>query len=292
MDLLEVRNLNKHYKQFDLKNISFSIPAGYIMGYVGQNGAGKTTTISIITGVIHEDSGTITIDGRTIKEDSIRYKDSIGYIADDCFFSANFTIADICNTFADFYPSFSKQKFMNYINQWNLPQKKQIKEFSRGMKLKTMFAEVFSRDTKVLMLDEATNGLDPVAKDEILSLMQEYIADGDRSILFSTHILSDLEQIADYIFFIDQGEKILADTKDELTDSYLLVRADEKQLSEEQKQKIIGIRKSSVMMEGIIHTEDATCFHEGSVIEKPTIDQIVVHYILERKKKYRIGEIK
>ncbi len=282
MDLLQVNDISKTYKGFKLNHISFSLPAGYIMGYVGENGAGKTTTLNMITGLIHSETGSITLEERTIDENALEYKDKIGYISDASFFPVDFTIKEVKRTLKDFYPSFNVGKFEDYVRRWELPEKKKIKEYSKGMKVKLMFADILSRDTKILILDEATNGLDPVIKDEVLGLMQEYIADGDKSILFSTHILSDLEQIADYICFIHKGEKVLCEAKDEMIDSFLLLKAGPDDLTENQLSHVIGIKKSKVQIEGIIKSDDAMLFKENVVLEKPTVDQIVIHYIMSK----------
>ncbi len=284
MSLLSVKDISKTYKGFMLNHISFELEAGYIMGYVGENGAGKTTTLNMITGILKSESGSITLQGKTIEEDPVAYKDMIGYISDTSFFPADFTIKEVRRTLKDFYPSFNTEKFNEYIQKWNLPEKKKIRDYSKGMQVKLMFADIFSRDTRILILDEATNGLDPVIKDEILGLMQEYIADGEKSILFSTHILSDLEQIADFIFFINKGEGVLCEPKDELVESYLLLKAGPDELSEEQLSHVMGIKKTKVQIEGLIKTEDALLFGDGIVMDKPTVDQIVVHYIMQREK--------
>lgn len=284
MSLLSVKDISKTYKGFMLNHISFELEAGYIMGYVGENGAGKTTTLNMITGIIKSESGSIRLQGKTIEEDPVAYKDMIGYISDTSFFPADFTIKEVRRTLKDFYPSFNTEKFNEYIQKWNLPEKKKIRDYSKGMQVKLMFADIFSRDTKILILDEATNGLDPVIKDEVLGLMQEYIADGEKSILFSTHILSDLEQIADFIFFINKGEGVLFEPKDELVESHLLLKAGPDELSEEQLSHVMGIKKTKVQIEGLIKTEDALLFGDGIVMDKPTVDQIVVHYIMQREK--------
>lgn len=284
MELLKIDNISKTYKGFKLNNISFELPAGYIMGYVGENGAGKTTTLNMITGLIHSQTGSITLEGESIEENAVDFKDKIGYISDTSFFPADFTLKDVRRTLKDFYKSFDAAKFEDYIRNWELPDKKKIKDYSKGMKVKLMFADILSRDTKILILDEATNGLDPVIKDEILGLMQEYIADGERSILFSTHILSDLEQIADFIFFIHKGEKVLCESKDDLIDSYLLLKAGPDDLSEEQLSHVIGIKRSKVQIEGLVKSDDAVLFGENVVLEKPTVDQIVIHYIMHKNK--------
>ena len=284
MELLKVNDISKTYKGFKLNHISFELPAGYIMGYVGENGAGKTTTLNMITGLIHSESGSITLEGHTLEKSPILFKDKIGYISDTSFFPVDFTLKDVRRTLKDFYDSFKEDLFDQYVKKWNLPDKKKIKDYSKGMKVKLMFADILSRDTKILILDEATNGLDPVIKDEVLGLMQEYIADGDRSILFSTHILSDLEQIADFIFFIHEGEKVLCEAKDELVDSYLLLKAGPEDLNEEQLSHLIGIKKSKVQIEGLIKSDDALLFSSNTVLDKPTVDQIVIHYIIHKNR--------
>lgn len=177
MELLEVKNLSKHYKSFDLKDISFTLPKGYIMGYVGPNGSGKTTTLNLITGILKCGGGEVYIDGFTCKEDVRTYRDMIGYVGDESYFPDNFTAKNIRAVLKNFYASFSEDKFNGFLRKWNLPEKKQIKDYSRGMKVMLMFASVLSRDTKLLVLDEATNGLDPMMRTEILRLLQEYVMD-------------------------------------------------------------------------------------------------------------------
>lgn len=284
MDILEVKNINKQFNNFSLKDISFSLPQGYIMGYVGQNGAGKTTTLNLITQLLKSDSGEIKINGITHDENPITYKESIGFIGDESYFPQEFTIRDIRNILKDFYPSFREKEFTSLVRKWNLPENKKISEYSKGMKVKLMFADVLSRDTKLLILDEATNGLDPVIRDEVLSLLQEYISDGTRSVLFSTHIMSDLEQIADYIFFINDGKKVMCDLKDDIIDNYVIVKGGNEDLTKEIKKDIIGLVQTSMGFEGLINSEKGVYLPKGFLIEKPTIDQIVVHFIRSMKK--------
>lgn len=279
MELLEVRNLSKHYKTFDLQNISFVLPKGYIMGYVGQNGAGKSTTLNLIANICKYQEGEIYLDGMTCEENAVAYKESIGYVGDEFYFPENFNVKDIRKVLKNFYPTFSEEKFNGFLQNWNLPQKKKIKDFSRGMKVKLMLASVLSRDTKLLILDEATNGLDPVVRAEVLKLLQEYIADGERSVLFSTHILSDLEQIADYIYFIHDGKTVLYDAKDELLENFLLVKGDVGDVSENLRQALIGVEVNAFGFEAVLPAKDAHLLTSGLHFEKPNIDQIVIHYI-------------
>lgn len=279
MELLEVRNLSKHYKAFDLQDINFTLPKGYIMGYVGPNGSGKSTTLNLITNICKCSQGEIRIDGISCAEDAVAYKERIGYIGDEFYFPDNFRVKNIRRVLKNFYPTFSAEKFNGFLRRWNLPEKKPIKDFSRGMKVMLMFASVLSRDTKLLVLDEATNGLDPVMRTEILELLQEYVMDGERSVIFSTHILSDLEQIADYIYFIHQGRTVLYDAKDELIESYLLVKGERSEISGELEKALIGVIDNAYGFEALLPSEKAGLLGSGFHYEKPNIDQIVVHYI-------------
>lgn len=283
MELLEVKNLSKHYKAFDLQNINFTLPRGYIMGYVGPNGSGKSTTLNLITDICKCTEGEIRINGISCEEDAVAYKEQIGYIGDEFYYPDNFRVKSIRRVLKNFYPTFSAEKFNGFLKKWNLPEKKPIKDFSRGMKVMLMFASVLSRDTKLLVLDEATNGLDPVMRTEILELLQEYVMDGQRSVIFSTHILSDLEQIADYIYFIHQGRTVLYDAKDELIESYLLVKGERSEVSEELEKALIGVIDNAYGFEALLPSDKAGLLGSDFYYEKPNIDQIVVHYIKDGK---------
>lgn len=279
MNALEIKNLNKSFGTFALENINLTLPKGYILGYIGQNGAGKTTTIKLIMEQLKRNSGEITVFGKKYEEDEIGFKEIIGFIADECYFPGCFTTEDISASLKSFYKSFNEVKFRSYIKKWELPEKRKIKEFSKGMKMKLMFASVLSRDTKLLLLDEPTSGLDPVIRSEILDILQEYISDGERSVLFSTHIMSDLERIADYLCFIEKGKTIFNDTKDDIMENYLLVKGGAADLTEETREKLIGLKKSSFGFEGLIHSKDRKCLEKDVLIEKPSVEEIVVFHI-------------
>ncbi|MHC1683820.1 MAG: ABC transporter ATP-binding protein [Clostridiaceae bacterium] len=279
MNALEIKNLNKSFGTFALENINLTLPKGYILGYIGQNGAGKTTTIKLIMEQLKRNSGEITVFGTTYKEDEISFKEIIGFIADECYFPGCFTVEDISASLKSFYQSFNELKFRSYIKKWELPEKRKIKDFSKGMKMKLMFASVLSRDTKLLLLDEPTSGLDPVIRSEILDILQEYISDGERSVLFSTHIMSDLERIADYLCFIEKGKTIFNDTKDDVMENYLLVKGGTADLTEETREKLIGLKKSSFGFEGLIHSKDRKYLEKDVLIEKPSVEEIVVFHI-------------
>lgn len=285
MELLKVENVSKRYSGFALEDISFVLPKGYIMGYVGQNGAGKTTTLNLITNMCKSNSGSIFIDGITCEEDPIVYKKSIGYIGDESYFPSQIKIKEMRRILKNFYPDFCVEEFDQRVKEWKLPENKKIGDFSRGMKAKLMFASVLARETKLLILDEATNGLDPVARADILKLLQEYIADGEKSVLFSTHILSDLEQIADYIFFLNDGKKVLYDSKDEILENYILVKGDIQDVDQSLRRELIGIEENQFGFEAILSSEKAGLLSQKFLFEKPDIDKIIVHYIREIQQK-------
>ena len=283
MELLEVRGITKHFAKFTLRDISFSLPAGYIMGYVGRNGAGKTTTLNAITHLIRPDGGDVTIDGLRFSEDPVAYRDSIGYIGDSSYFPYRMTRRDIRAILKGFYPSFDAAAFDALADQWELPDKAKIQTYSRGMKVKLMFAAALSRETKLLILDEATNGLDPLVRREILKLLQDYIADGKHSVLFSTHIMEDLQDIADYIFFIERGEKVFCEPKDDILESYLLVKGGREDLTPELEETLIGVEKHDYGFAALYPTDSALALPAAFSAEKPTIDQIVVHILEGRE---------
>lgn len=279
MNMLEVNGLEKKYKDFTLENITLVIPKGFICGYVGENGAGKTTTLDLITHQKKADNGVVKINGMEYEQNPKKYKELIGYVCDKCYFPNDFNLLDVKRTLKDFYETFQEDKFMNLCKKWNLPEKKKIKDYSKGMAVRLMFAGVLARDTKLLILDEATNGLDPVVKQEILEILQDYIQDGEKSVLFSTHILSDLEEIADYIFFLHDGKKVFFDTREEIAEKYLLVKGGLEELTEEISKKLKGLKKTSVGFEGIIEADESAYVSQKCVLEKPTMNQIVVAYI-------------
>ena len=281
MELLEVKGLCKSYGGFALRDISFSLPAGYIMGYIGQNGAGKSTTLNAITRLIAPDAGQSAIGGVTFEADPVAYRDSIGYVGDASYFPESLRLRDVRAILRDFYPSFSPERFDALAQRWQLPPRDALKRYSRGMKVKLMFAAVLSRDTRLLILDEATNGLDPVMRRDVLRLLQEYISTGERSVLFSTHIMEDLQDIADFIFFIDGGKKVLCEAKDDLLERYLLVKGGSEALTAELKGQLIGIEKNEYGFSALFPTDGGLTPPAELSYEAPNIDQIVVHMIEE-----------
>ncbi|OPJ55863.1 ABC transporter ATP-binding protein [Alkalithermobacter paradoxus] len=279
MYALEIENLCKDFGNFGIKNISLKLPVGFILGYVGQNGAGKTTTIKLIMEQIKKDSGEIRVFGKKYTDDEVAFKDMIGFISDENYFPGTFTTKDIVKTMKSFYTSFDEKKFKAYIEKWKLPEGKMVKNFSKGMKMKLMFASVLSRETKLLILDEPTGGLDPVIRIEILEELQNYISDGNRSVIFSTHIMSDLEKVADYLFFINEGKMIFNDTKDNILEGFLLIKGGSSELTPQIEKRLIGFKKSTIGFTGLINVNEKENIGKCFLTEKPSLEDIVVFHI-------------
>ncbi len=274
--MLEVKNLSKQYRGFLLDKISFVLPKGYIMGYVGPNGAGKSTTLGLITQTRRAEEGEVLLDGKRYEEDPILYKEKIGYVSSISYFPPTMKVRDAALLLKQFYPTFSKDEFYHLIREWNLPEHKKFSTFSTGMTVKLMFAAVLARKTRLLILDEATNGLDVLFREEILTLLQHYIEDGEHSVLFATHIIDDLEQIADYIVMVEDGRVLLQDTKEALTENYILIKGEETLLAREDIARyLLGVKRSAYGFSALIPSDNAALLPAGTVMEKPTISQMM-----------------
>lgn len=276
-NILEIKNLNKHFDGFSLNDVSFSVPQGYIMGFIGPNGAGKTTTIKSILNMVYPNSGEITLFGVKASRDSLEIKDDIGVVMDLPFYVDDWKVKDVEAAVSPFYSHWNHNVFDSFLNKFNLSKNKKIKELSRGMKVKIMLAVALSHEAKLLVLDEPTSGLDPVARDELMDILGKFIMDENRGILFSTHITSDLEKIADYITFIIDGRIEFTGEKDKLLESYLLVKGGVSDLTTEQKKNIVGYREHSVGFEGMIKTEIIKKLPSNITFEKISLDEIIIY---------------
>ena len=279
-NILEIKNLCKKYKDFELKNINIELPKGMIMGLIGENGAGKTTTIRAILNLLNDTSGEIKIFGLDNKEYEKQIKEDIGVVLDDSFFSDNMNPKDINKIMRNIYKNWDESVYIKYLDNFKLPSNQNIKEYSSGMKMKLKLAVALSHKAKLLILDEPTSGLDPIARNEILDVFQEFIQDENNSILVSSHITSDLEHIADYITFISDGNIIFCKSKDELLDNYGIVKCSEEQFKEIDQKDYINYKKSKYEYELLI--EDRMEFkrkYNIQIIDKPSIENIMLIYI-------------
>lgn len=247
-NILEIKNLSKKYDGFELKNVNIELPKGMIMGFIGENGAGKTTTIKSILNIINKDSGKIKIFGLDNKENEIKIKEDIGVVLDDSFLSEYLNPTDINKIMRNIYKNWDEKLYFKYIEDFKLPKEKISKEYSSGMKMKLKIAVALAHHPQLLILDEPTSGLDPVARNEILDIFQDFIQDENKGIFVSSHITSDLEHIADYITFINEGEIIFTKTRDELLENYGIVKCTEEELKKIDKKDYIKYKKTDMNM--------------------------------------------
>lgn len=231
MNALEIRNLTKSYPGFTLDNLNLTLPSGCIMGLIGENGAGKSTTIKLILDMIHKDSGSITILGKDNGNNIELTKEDIGVVMDEVGIPECLTVKQVGNVMQHTFRNWDSVEYARLVQKLALPDKKQFKEFSRGMKMKLGIAIAMSHNSKFLILDEATSGLDPVVRDEVVEMFSDFTRDENNSILISSHIVSDLEKLCDYIAFLHKGKLLLCEEKDQLLAEYGLIHctADELQ---------------------------------------------------------------
>jgi len=275
---IEIKGLRKKFGNFGVEDVSFSLPKGFIMGFVGKNGAGKTTTIKAILNMLNRDSGEIKIFGKDNIKDEADIKQKIGVVMDSPFYEENWTLVQVGKALKPFYKDWDCAKFDKLLKDFTLDPNKRIKQLSRGMKMKIMIAAAMAHNPDLLILDEPTSGLDAVARDELMEILQSFIRNENKSILFSTHITSDLEKIADYITFINNGKIMHSDTKDNLLEKYVVVKGGAGALNPEQKKLLVGYQETKVNFDGIT---DRANLHElpKSVVTEPcTLDELVVRF--------------
>lgn len=278
-DFLNLEKVNKHYPSFSLKDVSFSINPGEIMGFIGRNGAGKTTTLKSIMNLIHFESGKISAFGKDMTEYELENKQRIGFALSEINYYPNKTIHQLMDVTKRFYKNFDEAKFNQMCNLFNLNIDKKIEELSSGMKVKYSVAIALSHDAELLILDEPTSGLDPVSRDEILDIFREIVKNGDRAILFSTHITSDLDKCATNITYIHDGTIVYTGTKKDFVRKYLFVK--DKTMNKEVLDKYIAYKELDDRIEGLINANEKDYFvSKGLNPEEPDLEQIMVY--LER----------
>ncbi|MBB6672225.1 ABC transporter ATP-binding protein [Cohnella nanjingensis] len=273
---LDIRNLNKTYNNFQLKDVSFQLEKGYIMGFIGTNGAGKTTTIKSIMNMIQVESGEVHILGKNMAEHEVELKQEIGCAFGDIDFYTRSKIKTLTEAIKKFYKNWDDQTYNKYLKRFKLDENKKIIELSTGMKVKYSLALALSHGAKLLILDEPTSGLDPVSRDDLLDIFQELVVDGEISILFSTHITSDLEKCADFITFIEDGQIIQSSEKEAFLESYRLLSGSRSQL-DQVKEQLISYKINSFGFMGLIRSED---FDPASDLKAttPNLEEIMIYF--------------
>ena len=277
---IEVKSLSKSFDKFQLQNINFTLPMGSIMGFIGENGAGKTTTIKLMLNQLKADSGQISILGFDSIKDEKKMKEEIGVVFDESYFHENIKPKHISKIMSHVYKNWDEALFYDYLKKFKLPADKVTKEFSRGMKMKLSIATALSHHPRLLILDEATSGLDPVIRNEILDIFLEFIQDENHSILFSSHITSDLEKVADFITFLHEGKIVFCETKDELLYDYGLLLCGAEDFKTIDKGDIIGHRANRFGHEILIRKkEQMKQKYKGLTIDSITIEDIMLFHI-------------
>lgn len=275
---LELNNVSKQYKDFHLDNVSFKVPQGSIVGLIGENGAGKSTTINTILGLIKKDGGTITMLGK--KDFDAACRENIGVVFDDNNYPDMLTPKQLGKVFKNIYSSWNRKKYEELLKKFNLPSDKKIKQFSKGMKMKYAVSVAFSHNSKLLILDEATSGLDPIMRDEILDMFLDFIQDDENSILVSSHITSDLEKVADYIVFIHDGKIVFSKPKDELLENYGIIKCGSDLFDKIDKEKMIAYRKQDYEWQILIDDrQSAQKKYPKALIVPAGIDEIMLMYV-------------
>ncbi|MCT4605866.1 MAG: ABC transporter ATP-binding protein [Marinisporobacter sp.] len=280
-NILEVQNVNKSFKDFNLKNINFNLEKGYIMGFIGPNGAGKTTTIKLIMNLMKRDSGTIKIFGLDNIKDEQSIKNRIGFVYDENYFYEDINLLEMKKIIAPFYSKWDDKIFNHYISRFNLPLKKKIKNLSKGMKMKYSLAIALSHNADFIMMDEPTSGLDPIFRSELLEILSDLLQDENKGILFSTHITTDLDKIADYITFINKGEIVFSKPKDDLLENYGIIKGPKEMIDQDIKKEFIGIQQNHFGFEGLTQNINRArqIFKDSVIIEKPSLEDIMLYTV-------------
>ncbi len=274
MNALDIKNLSKTYTDFSLDSISLSLPIGSIIGLVGENGAGKSTTIRLIMNAISRTSGEISVLGTDNQSpDFNKVKEDIGIVLDEAYFPEVLNAKNINTIMKNTYKNWDETCYLDYLKKFSLPDKKAIKDFSRGMKMKLAIAVALSHNPKLLILDEATSGLDPIIRDEILDIFNDFTRDESHSVLLSSHIVSDLEKICDYIAFLHKGKLIFCEEKDKLLEEYSIVRLTKKEFEAIPSSSVRGKKVTDYGIEALIQRNPAL---KQLKTERTSIEDIIL----------------
>ena len=271
-NIIVAEGLRKEYDGFALEDVSFRVPGGAIMGLIGENGAGKTTTIKCLLNLVRRDAGTVTLLGMDDLEGEKEIKQDVGVVLDECFFHDSLRAKDVGVILAPVYRGWDEELYRRYLKKYKLPEKKFIKEYSRGMKMKLSLAAALAHRPRLLILDEATAGLDPVVRDEVVDILLDFARDEERSILISSHIVSDLEKLCDTIAFLHKGRLLLCEEKDALREEYALWHGTAAQLAELEA-KVYGKRVTPYGAEALVRRD---AMPAGAELTPVSIEELFV----------------
>ena len=278
MNAIELTHVCKAFPGFAIQDLSLAVPSGTICGLVGENGAGKTTAIRLMLGVLRPDSGRCTLLGvDTDSPQILAAKEDVGVVLDEAYFPETLNAVQVGKILSKTYRRWDKDRYDGYLDHFSLPRDKQFKDFSRGMKMKLAIATALAHDPKLLVLDEATAGLDPIVRDEVLEIFNEFTREEDHSILISSHILSDLEKLCDYIAFLHQGRLLFCDEKDRLLEEYGIFVGTADQVNSLQDGAVVARENSS--FGGVRCLVKRALVPAGWALERPTVEDIVLFLV-------------
>lgn len=284
-DIINVNGLNKSYGDFSLTDITFSLPEGCITGFIGINGAGKTTTLRTLLRLTQKISGNIQFFGLDMEKDEKQIKNRIGIVLDDGCFYEELSLTEMKSIISSAYTSWSEQDFKRYMDMFSLDPKQKINTLSKGMKMKYALALALSHNAELLIMDEPTSGLDPLIRSQLLEILSKYMENGGKGVLFSTHITSDLDKIADMLIMIDKGHIIFQEEKDILLDTYRIVKGDVKSLNNETRKLFLNVSETAFGFTGITkQVSEVQSYFSDAIIERPTIEDIMLANIGGYKK--------
>lgn len=276
MNAIEMKHVTKSYASFRLNDVSLSLPSGCIMGLVGENGAGKSTTIQLIMNTVQKETGEILVLGKNnTSEDFKQVKEDIGIVLDEAYYPEVLSPANVSRIMRHTYRNWQEDRFYDYLKQFGLPEKKKFKEFSRGMKMKLAIAVALSHQPKLLILDEATSGLDPVIRDEILEIFNDFTRDESHSVLLSSHIISDLEKICDYIAYLHHGSLLFCEEKDVLLEEYGILHTTSSQALHVPQEAVLGRREGKYATELFVRRSRIS---DDFDVEKAGIEDIMLFF--------------
>src|SRR5690606_37488417 len=286
-NVIELRNVSKSFKGFELKDVSISVKKGFVTGFIGGNGAGKSTTIKLIMNLLQPDSGEITLFGLNYKQHEKEIKQRIGFVFDQNVFYENLTLLEMKSLIAPIYKNWDNAAFNHYVDMFELPIKQRLSTFSKGMMMKASLAVALSHHPELIIMDEPTSGLDPIFRRELLGVLRDIMQDGERTIFFSTHITTDLERIADYITFIHNGRHIFSKEYYSIQEDYAIVKGDLNLLDRDTEQEFVAIRKTNFGFEALTNNKKRVekLFGDTVLLEKPTLEDIML-YTKKGKDKY------
>jgi ABC-2 type transport system ATP-binding protein len=272
---IEVSGLTKRYKNFLLDDVSFSVPEGFVCGFIGENGAGKTTTLKLMLGMAMKNGGEVSLLGKPAGDASL--KEDLGVLLEQPYFQEDWTPRDVEKALRPFYRGWDGVAYDGYLRRFSIDPAQKYKTLSRGTKMKLGIAAALSHDARLLLLDEPTSGLDPVARDEVIDLLRDYMAGEDRTVFFSSHITSDIEKIADYLVYIHGGKIMYGGEKDGLLERYCLIRGGKDDLPPAKRANVIGLREHFGGFEGMIELSDVGGFPPEVVTEKVSLEDVMVY---------------